>query len=179
MAKLELSTDVAGAIASLERSKESIQAGGAETVNQLSVLAENAMKAEAPEGAGVPTVHMRSTIDTTYTNEGMRGVTMPHKRTSGGWLLHRAIVGNPSTPTYTGAKPPVWPGPDGDAQGPLAEWADAKLGNRNIAWALRNSIAENGHDSFPNRFIDRSIRRWQGQVNRIADSTISSALRGD
>lgn len=176
-ASIDLELEADEAVAGVRRASENLDEGARDAVDQLTVLAEGAMKAEAPEGAGMPDVHMRSTITTTTEDsEGLRKVVMPRKRTGEGWLLHRAIVGTPSTPSYGDAKPPVWPGPSGDAQGPLAEWADAKVGDRNAAWAIANSIADSGHASFPNPFIDRSVRQWRTQVEDIAGSAIADAV---
>lgn len=176
MASIRLDVDVASAIESLEDTQSDIKGGGEDAVEQLAILAEQHMKAEAPEGAGIPDVHMRSTIRPEYQDDGRVAEIQPHKRTDEGWLLHKAIVGNPSVPRFSsGKKPPVWV-EGGEAQGPLAEWADAKLNDRNAAWAIRESIAESGHATFPNKFIDRSVAKWRTSVNRIADRAISDAL---
>lgn len=175
-ASISLDVDVGGALEALENEQTNIKVGGEDAVQQLAILAERHMKAEAPEGAGIPDVHMRSTIRPEFSDDGRVAEIKPHKRTDEGWLLHKAIVGNPSTPTFdSGSKPPVW-SEGGEAQGPLAEWADAKLNDRNAAWAVRESIAESGHSSFPNKFIDRSVGKWRSSVNRIADRAISDAL---
>jgi len=171
---LDVEVEIDAALRELREDRDALEDGAERALNQLTVLAEGAMKAEAPEGAGVST-HLRDTIRTT-DKRGLKKEVMPHKRTSDGWLLHRAIVGNPATPRYGGAKPPVWPGSGGDAQGPLAEWARAKLGDRNAAWAIRESIFQSGQASFPNKFIGRSRREWEGQVERIAGRAIENAL---
>jgi hypothetical protein len=69
-----------------------------------------------------------------------------------------------------------WPGPGGAAQGPLAEWADAKLGDRSAAWAVQQSLVADGPERLPNRFIDRSVREWEGQVERVANRVIEGAI---
>lgn len=174
---LDVEVDIGGAIRDLESAADAVETGAKDALDQLAVLAESAMKAEAPEGAGTPGVHMRSTIRTSTERGGLKKIVKPHKRTSEGWLLHRAIVGTPLTPSYNSQKPPVW-SVDGEAQGPLAEWAAAKLGDRNAAWALRESIFESGHATIPNRFIDRSVREWESQADRVADRAIGRAIRG-
>jgi hypothetical protein len=173
--EIDVDVDVADAVAVIEAIADEVDAAGAEIVDQLVLLAEGAMKDEAPEGAGIPDVHMRDTIKA--TGRRTRQVVKPRKRTEEGWLLHRAIVGSPSVPTWTPeSKPPVWQGPDGEARGPLAEWADAKLGDRSAAWAVQQSLVQSGPETLPNRFIDRSVREWQGQVDRVADRVLEGGI---
>ena len=152
--------------------------GGRDAVSQLSVLAEGAMKRNAPEGAGLPNVHLRNTIQALPEGRTLQKTIMPHKRTQEGWLLVRAIVGNPSVPRYTTNAPPVWIDREGgDAQGPLAQWADAKLGDQNAAWAVAQSIKDRGSQlTFPNPFVRDSFRQWRSEVDSIAGDAVEDAL---
>jgi len=166
---LQIEFDDEAAQRAVDHWQRIVGSGARDAVDQISTLAESTMKAEAPEGVGIPDVNMRTTIKSeTTSRDPYRKVIMPHKRTERGWLLHRAIVGNPSVPTYSDEKPPVEP---------LMEWAGAKLGDPSAAWAIRESIYQDGHDSFPNPFIDRSFREWRSQVDRIAGDAVEQAFR--
>lgn len=162
----------------VEAWQDAMREGGKDAVSQLSVLAESAMKQHAPEGVGIPETHMRTTIQALPETRSVQKTVMPLKRTDEGWLLVRAIVGNPSTPTYTRKRPPVWiDTPGGDAQGPLAQWADAKLGDQNAAWAIANKIQARGSQAtFPNPFVRDSYRQWQTQVGQVATDAVEDAL---
>lgn len=152
--------------------------GGKDAVSQLSVLAENAYKQRIPEGAGIPNVHARTTVQALPERRSLQKTIMAHKRTQEGWLLIRAIVGNPSTPTYTTKAPPVWiDRPGGDAQGPIAQWADAKLGDQNAAWAVAENIKDRGTQlTFPQPVVRDSYRMWKSQVGTIATDAVEDAL---
>lgn len=176
MTSIDIEVDLESAVARLEETSEDIDDAGVEIVDQLSVLAERFMKREAPEGVGLPSVHMRDTIMAEKSENGHHAVIKPHKRTEEGWLLHKAIVGNPSTPTYGDEPPPVWTDGSGNAQGPLAKWAAAKLGDANDAWPMQKSIKEDGHRTFPNRFIDRSVRHWSDRVEDISNTVVREAV---
>jgi len=92
-------------------------------------------------------------------------------------LLVRAVVGNPTTPTYTDKAPPVWiDRPGGDAQGPIAQWADAKLGDQNAAWAIAENIKQRGQVSFPNPFVRDSYRQWRSQIEQVATEAVADEL---
>lgn len=147
--------------------EQALGRGGSRAVQALTVLAEKHMKAEAPEGAGFNPPSLRDSVDTKPEGRSTQKVVMPFKRTSAGWLLVRAVVGNPSTPSYTDEKPPV---------GPLMRWARAKLGDEDAAWAIRESIFQTGHDSFPNPFVDRSERAWEDETEAIAGQAVREAL---
>ena len=152
--------------------------GGKDAVSQLSVLAEDAYKRRIPEGAGLPNVHARTTVQALPERRSVQKTVMAHKRTQDGWLLIRAIVGNPSTPTYTTDAPPVWiDRPGGDAQGPLAQWADAKLGDQNAAWAVAANIKDRGTQlTFPQPVVRDAYRMWRAQVDQVANQAVADRL---
>jgi hypothetical protein len=176
MTEIDVSVDTRQAGEAVDDWAKSLPMGRERALDRLQVLAENSMKDEAPRGAGTPDVHMANTIET--DKEQGRRVTMPRKRTAEGWLLHRAVVGNPSTPTYTDTAPPVWVGAGGEAQGALAEWTRAKLGSRQAAFAVAQNIKERGtQKSFPNPFIERSVDAWISDVEKVATDKVAEALR--
>lgn len=176
MSEINVDLDLSEAIEEIETMDDEMAEASKEIVQQLVILAEGAMKEEAPEGVAYDGKHMRDTIKGVFTDNGTKATVQPHKRTDEGWLLHRAIVGNPSVPSYGDEPPPVWTDGNGNAQGPLAEWCAAKLGDRNAAWQVAKNIQENGHKTFPNKFIDRSINHWQSDVEDVAEKKIQEAL---
>lgn len=161
--EVNLDIDTKDAVRKLQDMQGAVEHGVEETLNQLVVAAEGPLKSEAPTGAGREP-HMRDTIETEWRDEYAVAVG-PKKKASDGELLAAYVVGDPS---YS-RPPPI---------GPLADWADAKLGDASAAYAIQKSIAENGQESFPDPFVDRAINSWEGQVNRIASKTIAQALRG-
>lgn len=160
---------VQGAAREISSTGDDVETAGERTVSQLSTLAEASMKEESKEGVGLPSVHMKDTIRPEMSSDGMKATIRPHKKTREGWLLHHAIVGNPSVPTYGDDPPPVWSDGSGNAAGPIARWAAAKLGDPNDAWAVARSIQQDGHRTFPDRFIDRAYNEWSAKVDGIAD----------
>lgn len=167
MAEIEIEVDADSAAAAAERWEEQAEEGGMRAVRAITVLAEGPMKAEAPEGAGKNPPSLRDSIDTKPEGLTREKRVMPFKRTNEGWLLVRAVVGNPSTPTYRDERPPP---------GPLLEWARAKLGDASAGWAIRESIYKDGHESFPNRFVDRSIKEWENTVEQVAGKAVQGAF---
>lgn len=150
--------------------REVVGDGAEDAVRQLAMLAERFMKEEAPEGVGIPNVNLTTTIASEQVSSDPFGMVIkPRKLTQDGWPLHHAIVGNPSTPTYDDVRPPI---------DPLMAWASAKLGDPQAAWPIRESIYQDGQDSFPNPFIDDSVERWQNRVQQISDDAVSSAFGG-
>lgn len=149
--------------------KRAVGTGGVDAVTALTVLAENAMRREAPEGAGKNNPSLRDSIDTKPEGRAKRKEVMPYKRTREGWLLVRAIVGQPSAPSYTDERPPP---------GPILEWARAKLGDEQAGWAVRESIFQSGHESFPDRFVDRSMNEWETTVEDVAGEAVRDAFGG-
>lgn len=136
-------------------------------VQALTVLAEGPMKAEAPEGTGQNPPSLRDSIDTKPTGLSKSKVVMPFKRTNSGWLLVRAIVGKPSAPSYDDKRPPV---------DPLIEWARQKLGDPGLGWYLQDKIYREGHETLPNRFVDRSMREWENEAEEVAGEAFRQAF---
>lgn len=164
---IEVEVDVEAAKRAAETWENDVGRAGKRAVRALTVLAESHMKAEAPEGTGRNNPSLRDSIDTKPESLSKAARVQPFKRTREGWLLVRAIVGNPSTPTYTDERPPP---------GPLLEWARQKLGDAQAGWAIRESIYQSGHDTFPNRFVDRSMDKWENEVEEIAGEAVRDAL---
>lgn len=169
MADIELRVQAESAKAALEDWKDETDTGAKRAVSAIAVLAESAMKAHAPEGAGFNPPSLRDSIKTLppESRKTKNKRVLPTKRTTEGWLLVRAIVGQPSTPTYRDKKPPA---------GPLIEWATAKLGDPSAGWAIREKIHERGHKTFPNPFVEESIEDWEDEVGRTAGEAIAEAF---
>lgn len=163
---IEIDVDDEDAERIVQAWKDAVGQGGVDAVGALTVLAERSMKREAPEGAGFNNPSLRDSIDT-KPDTGARRVVMPFKRTREGWLLVRAIVGQPDTPSYSDERPPP---------GPILDWARAKLGDRSAGWAVRESIYQSGHDSFPNPFVDRSMNEWENTAEQVAGEAVRDAL---
>jgi len=171
MAEIEITVDEDAAERAAEDWADSADTGAKRAVSAIATLAESHMKREAPEGAGFNAPSLRDSITT--KPESSRLVknkrVYPTKRTREGWLLVRAIVGNPSTPTYTDDKPPA---------GPLIDWARAKLGDPSAGWAIREKMFQRGTQAtFPNEFVDESIDAWENQVERVAGDAVKEAFR--
>lgn len=163
MADVELDVDVDAAIDSLAEAQEATDEAAERMVRQLTVLAEGAMKKEAPEGSGRD-VHIRDTIQTTFERDGKRGRVRPTKTTRSGIPLVEIITGDPGP---WSAPPPI---------GPMAEYADAKFGDPSGGWALRWKIFQDGIDAFPDPFVARSVDDWTGDVQQVAGDEVASAL---
>lgn len=164
---IELDVDSEDAQRAVQAWKDNVGDGGVDAVTALTVLAENSMKREAPEGAGFNNPSLRDSVDTKPEGPSKRKVVMPFKRTREGWLLVRAIVGQPSVPTYDDERPPP---------GPILEWARAKLGDKQAGWAVRESIYQDGHDSFPDPFVDRSMDEWENTTEEVAGQAVREAF---
>lgn len=151
----------------IDKWQEALGDGAADAVRQLVVLSERYMKDEAPEGAGIPNVNLQNTISSEQTSrDPFQVVVKPRKKTRDGWPLHHAIIEGAS---YGSKRPPI---------DPLMQWASAKLGDPQAAWPIRESIFQDGQESFPNPFVDRSVSRWEGRVQQISDDAVSSAFGG-
>jgi hypothetical protein len=169
MADIEIDVNAKNAQKTVEDWADATDDGAKRAVSAIAVLAESAMKAEAPEGAGFNNPSLRDSIKTKppESTKTKNKRVVPTKRTGEGWLLVRAIVGQPSTPTYTDKRPPP---------GPLIDWARAKLGDPSAGWAIRESIYQDGHESFPDRFVDRSVAVWENEVEQVAGDAVKQAL---
>lgn len=164
MGNVEIDVDATGALERIQRTQGATDDAAKRMVQQLTVLAEGAMKGEAPTGSGRDT-HMRDTVTTTFEDDGLTGKVFPEKTTRGGRHLADIVTGNPGPWT---AKPPA---------DPLLDWADAKFGDPGIGWYLRDQIFERGIQSFPDPFISRSVDRWLGDVQNVAGNEVAAAFR--
>jgi len=50
------------------------------------------------------------------------------------------------------------------------------LGDPQAGWAVRESIFQSGHDSFPDRFVDRSVNEWESEAERVAGEAVRDAF---
>lgn len=169
MADLNIEVDVDHGAS--ERWQRITRKGGKKAVDQLSILAERHMKEEAPKGVGIPEVNMRTTIKPRVEGRSpYRKSIAPRKKTQDGWPLHHAII---EGTTYRNSPPPL---------DPIMQWARAKIVTttsiREAAQAIRWNIFHEGHSSFPNEFVDRSLRRWQAQADEIAQEALDDAFDG-
>jgi hypothetical protein len=157
--------DVESAVDALQDAPDAVRDGGEGAVRQLSVLAEGAQKKEAPEGAGRD-AHLRDTIDTRFSRQGLKANVGARKRAQDGVLLATYVVEGTGPGSYDPENPPP----------PLFDWAAAKLGDASLGWAVAQSIANDGHDTLPNRYVDRSMNAWENQVEDVAGSQVREAL---
>jgi len=168
--QVSIEVDVEEAQAAVEAWREAIGDGAEGAVRQLAVLSEQHMKEEAPEGVGHPDVNLQNTIASEEVESDPPIMLIkPRKLTDDGWPLHHAIIGEPSVPQYSDTKPPI---------DPLMAWAAAKLGDPQAAWPIRETIFQDGHKSFPNPFVDRSIESWNDQIQDVADDAVAQAFSG-
>jgi len=169
MADLEIEVDIPDRAAS--RWKQILGEGATDAVDQLATLSERHMKQEAPEGVGIPNVNMSTTIKSvTESRDPYRVSVAPRKKTDDGWPLHHAIIEGTS---YGSSPPPL---------DPILAWAKAKItpeagetmldAAQNIRWA----IFHDGHETFPNEFIDRSMKRWESRADQIAQDAVDDAF---
>lgn len=172
MADLEIELDVPSRAE--DRWKEILDEGAEDAVDQLSVLAERHMKDEAPEGVGIPRVNMSTTIKAAVdSTDPYRKEVKPRKRTDQGWPLHHVIIEGTGPASYTGSPPPL---------DPILQWASAKLvpdaGEtiEEVAQNVRWHIAQEGHETLPNPFIDRSLKRWESRSEQIAQDAVDDAF---
>jgi len=167
MADIDLEVSVADAVQELRDGSDAVDQGAERAVRQLAVLAEGAMKDEAPEGAGRDQ-HLRDTVDTRFRRGGKRANIGARKRTNDGRLLAEIVVEGTDPSSYTLDDPPPVE--------PLMDWADAKLGDPDAAWAIRRSIAQTGHETLPNPFVARAFEDWSDQVEDVAGEAVRDAL---
>jgi len=174
---IRVEIDVERAAKAVESWGVSTREGARKAVHELAIDAEASMKEEAPRGAGIPDTPLQTTVAKTPDRPADKIEIMPHKRTQEGWLLAKAIIGSPSTPTYGEQPPPVWVDSTGDPQGRLATWAAAKLGDKGAAFAVAKEIQQEGHDSFPNPFVYRSAQSWIDDVADVTNEEVADALK--
>ena len=169
MGDLNIEVDVPSRASS--RWKQILGEGAEDAVDQLTTLAERHMRQEAPKGVGIPNVNMRSTIKSvTESRDPLRVSVAPRKKTSEGWPLHHAIIEGTS---YTSGPPPL---------DPILAWAEAKItpdaGDtmREAAQNIRWAIFHDGHETFPNELVDRSLDRWESRADQIAQDAVDDAF---
>lgn len=169
MAEIEITVDAEAAERAAEDWADDAEDGAKRAVSAIAMLAESHMKREAPEGSGFNSPSLRDSIKTIppESTKTKNKRVLPTKRTREGWLLVRAIVGNPSTPTYRNERPPP---------GPLIDWARAKLGDPSAGWAIREKIFQRGHATFPNPFVDDSVEAWENEVEQVAGNAVREAF---
>lgn len=166
MAGLEIEIDTTEAEALLDELPEKLDRGVQEALVRGGMIASEAISSEAPTGAGTRGGHLSDSVEARFV--GPKKVEVqPRKRTGEGWLLHRAIVGNPSTPSYSSSPPPIQP---------LREWAAAVLGDADAAYGIQQSIFRSGHTTFPNPFIDRGFMKSKARIERTSENIIEGAI---
>ena len=50
------------------------------------------------------------------------------------------------------------------------------MGDESLGWAVAQSIADDGHETLPNPFVDESLEIWEGQVGDVAGEQVRDAL---
>lgn len=147
--------------------------GTTRALRQLTVLAEGAIKKRAPEGAGRDR-HLRDTVDTRFSRDGLRASVGPRKRVGDENILLASIL----------ADDPEWSVenlPGGDDPMPLAPlqaWTAAKWGDGSVAAAARlaHSLVEDGMESAPNPFVEEAFDAWKGRVEDVAGREVRDSL---
>lgn len=164
--QVEVEVDIEDALHTVHKLRDAVPDAGEEAVDQLVILAEGAMKEQAPEGAGRQD-HLRDTIRGVSSDDGLKATVRPHKRTRDGIPLVDIIVDGAD---WDKEQPPPL--------APLQEWTGAKWGEPTIQAAaiLRNHLVEEGTD--PNPFVAESVEQWEGQVERVAGRAVAEELTG-
>lgn len=159
----DVDIDVDAARRVFQQMPDALDDAGERMVRQLSVLAEGAQKREAPEGSGRDK-HLRDSIDTRFSRGGLTANVGARKKASDGTLLAKYVTGSPS---YSPENPPP----------PLFDWAAAKLGDESLGWAVSQAIAQRGtQESFPDLYVDRSLDRWESDVEDVAGEQVRDAM---
>lgn len=168
---LTIEFDDEAAQTAVDHWKQIVGSGAEDAVDQLGTLAEASMKDEAPEGVGIPEVNLRTTIKSRKVSaDPYKRVIQPTKKTQDGWPLHHAIIEGSD---YTSAPPPLEP---------ILAWAEAKITPRDggsfreAAQAIRWNIYHDGHETFPNPFVDRSMNDWETRVDQVASDAVEQAF---
>jgi len=164
---ISVAIDTDDARGKLERADDAVEEGASDAVKQLAVLAEGAQKSEAPEGTGRDQ-HLRDSIDTKFRRQGKTANVGARKRASDGTLLAIYIVEGTDPSSYSGDSQPPY--------GPLVEWAEAKLGDPGLGYAIAERIGERGHRTLPNDYVDRSVDEWEDEVDQVAGEQVRDAL---
>jgi len=168
--RISLGIDAEDAIRQANDLPDAVDDGASDAVKQLAVLAEGAMKKEAPEGAGADK-RMRDTIHTKFRRQGLTANVGARKRTDDGGLLSEIVVEGTDASSYVAT-----PGLVAFLADQIEDWADAKLGDESAAYAVAWSIARNGHATLPNDFVDRSLDDWESQVEDVTGDKVRDAM---
>lgn len=169
----EVTVDIDGAKDVIDQIPDATDEGTARAIRQLSVLAEGEIKKRAPEGAGRD-VHMRDTVDTRFSRDGLRATIGPRKRVGSEDVLLAEILGD--DPDWGpenlpgGSNPiPLWM---------LQDWTAAKWGDGTVAAAARlaHSLVDDGMDSAPNPFVEEAFDTWKRQVEDAAGDEVRDSL---
>lgn len=166
--RVSLGIDADDAIAQAEGFPDAVEDGASDAVRQLAVLAEGAMKDETPEGA---TGDLRDEIDTRFRRGGLVANVGSRATTDSGERLADFIVEGTDPSSYTAT-----PGLVAFLGKQMEDWADAKLGDESLAYAVAWSIARNGHDSLPNDFVNRSLNKWEDDVEDVTGEQVREAM---
>lgn len=161
--RISLGIDTGEAARQFDGAPGEIDDAASNAVKQLAVLAEAAMKDEAPEGTSGD---LRDEIDTRFRKDGLTANVGSRKRTDDGGLLAEIIVEGTDSSSYD-TQPPY---------GPLVRWAEAKLGDGGIGYYLAERIGREGHETLPNPFVDRSLDAWEDQVEDVAGQEVRDAM---
>lgn len=161
--RVSLAMDLADAAEQVDDLPDAVDDGASDAVKQLAVLAEGAMKKEAPEGASGD---LRDEVDTKFRRGGLTANVGSRKRADDGVLLATYVVEGTDPNSYDPDNPPP----------PLFDWAAAKLGDSSLGWAVSQSIAQDGHETLPNDFVDRSLDTWRSQVEDVAGEQVRDAM---
>jgi hypothetical protein len=168
--RISLGMDIAGAARAFKQGGDDVDDAASRAVRQLAVLAEGAMKEEVPEGAGRDQ-STRDSIDTRFRRQGKTANVGARKRTDDGGLLAEIIVEGTDGSSYDPS-----PGLVGFLGKRMEDWAAAKLGSPSLAYPVAWSIVRDGHERLPNRFVDRSLNQWEGQVEDVAGDEVRRAM---
>jgi len=165
--RVSLGIDAEDAIRQFDDLDDAVEDGASDAVRQLAVLAEGAMKSEAPEG---DTGDLRDRIDTKFRRQGLTANVGSRKKVDG-VLLATYVVEGTDPSSYD-----VNPGTAAFLAHQLMGWASAKLGDPQAAYPVAWSIIKTGHKRLPNQFVDRSLDDWEDQVENLTSEKVSDAM---
>lgn len=165
--RTEVDVDIDAAKDVIDQLPDATDEATTRSIRQLTVLAEGELKKQAPEGAGRDK-HLRETVDTRFSRDGLRATVGPRKRVGDENILLAEILGDH----------PSWSWDDPPPLQPLRDWTGAKWGDDSIAAAarLRASLVEDGMDSAPNPFVEEAFDNWVVQVEDAVGRDVREAL---
>lgn len=161
--RVSLAMDVGAAAEQIDELPDAVDDGAADAVQQLAILAEGAMKEEAPEGVSGD---LRDEVDTKFRRNGLTANVGSRQRAADGTLLAIYVVEGTDASSYS-TQPPY---------APLVEWAEAKLGDPGIGYYLAEQIGQGGHETLPNPFVERSMKKWENDVEDVAGKQVRDAM---